>query len=186
MLLSLNFCLLVWGISLFAVVSAAYFSQSLSSKLSNEAQAAALQVQEKQGLIKALTDARATRQPDATLLSAIEAGQDDIEIKQTIVDELASREAQKSHGFSDLMLDLAKNHQQQLWLTRIRMESGRLHIEGSALDSAAVPIWVSQLGEADYFNGREFAAARMYRDEEQQLNFVLSSELNDPTVGVQP
>ena len=48
-------------------------------------------------------------------------------------------------------------------------------IEGAATDSAIVPKWLSSLGQTDYFRGQEFADTRLYRDSEQQLNFVIST-----------
>ena len=37
--------------------------------------------------------------------------------------------------------------------------------------------WISKLREADYFIGRKFAGARMFRNDKDELSFVISSDL---------
>ena len=73
------------------------------------------------------------------------------------------------------MLDLASHSQDQLWLTRINLNGTSVVIEGAATDSFIVPKWLGLLGKTDYFKGQEFSDTRLYRDPEQQLNFVIST-----------
>jgi hypothetical protein len=54
-------------------------------------------------------------------------------------------------------------------------------MEGAATDSSIVPRWLSSLGQTDYFRGQEFSNTRLYRDSEQQLNFVISTS-TEPTL----
>lgn len=59
-------------------------------------------------------------------------------------------------------------------------------IEGQATDSAIVPKWLSSLGQTDYFRGQEFSNTRLYRDSEQQINFVISTDTQLPIENTPP
>lgn len=142
-------------------------------------------VEQKKGLVDSLIEAKDSRQQDKTIVAAIESHQRELNIKTTILTELATRETQKSNGFSALMTDLASHHQPSLWLTNILLDERNLYLEGTATDSEALPRWVNKLSQADYFNGKEFAGARMFRNEQDTLSFVLSSQLDDVNRGSQ-
>jgi len=136
-------------------------------------------VKMKKELIDSMIEAKDAKVQDPFIIAQIERTQKQLNVKNAILDELKARESQKSNGFSALMVDLASNHQPELWLTNINLDERKLYLEGTTSDSSALPKWVSKLGGAAYFNGKEFAGARMFRDEKQMLSFILSSELDD-------
>lgn len=144
-----------------------------------EQQVAALERQNenKRQTVDALTTALRERQQDPSKIRELEALRATEQAKRQIVNELSSREIQKQRTFSDLMVSLAEHHHPSLWLTLIRMDTQKLHIEGTSIGSDSVPQWVNKLNDAAYFNGIEFASARLYREDETTLSFVLSSEL---------
>lgn len=133
----------------------------------------------KKELIDSMIEAKETKVQDPSIIAQIEKTQKQLNVKNAILNELKVRETQKSNGFSALMVDLASNHQPELWLTNINLEERKLYLEGTTSDSSALPQWVNKLGRAAYFNGKEFAGARMFRNDEQMLSFILSSELDD-------
>lgn len=182
-LLSLNFALLIWALAIITLVIVGFGVGTNNSGAKKEAQTYANQVSEKTTLLSTLADTLDKRAQDPGLLKTLEGTQKTLKTKQTIVAELGNRQAQKENGFSALMLDLANNTQEDVWLTRISLNESRVRIEGGTLVSAAVPGWVNKLSGAKSFTGKEFAEARMFRDEQEQLNFVLSSELSDSNSG---
>lgn len=183
-LLSLNFAFLIWFLALVSIVVAGVSVSRLKNHAQQEVLFAAQQVKDKTTLLGVMTKGRDSRVQNPKLVEALEQSQKQLKIKKTIVRELANREQQKSQGFSALMLDLAANHQQDLWLTEIHLNESQISIRGGATDSAAVPNWVNKLASAEYFIGKEFAAARLYRDGNEELLFVLSSEIADLGAGV--
>ncbi|WP_343859125.1 PilN domain-containing protein [Aliiglaciecola litoralis] len=138
-----------------------------------------MNVKQKKFLVDTLREAKDSRTQDKSILAAIEKNQQELDVKLTILNELSNRESQRSNGFSALMQDLAANHQSSLWLTNILLDERKLYLQGTTSNSEALPKWISKLNQAQYFAGTEFAGARMVRNEQEMLNFVLSSELDD-------
>jgi Tfp pilus assembly protein PilN len=149
----------------------AYQQQSLLSEMANIEQTK----QQQQILLKQLQLAIDNQNMDPALLKKIEENQQSINVKKLVLDKLSVQESLKSNSFSKLMLDLATYNPSGLWLTHISLYGKSVLIEGAADDSAIIPKWVSLLGQTDYFRGQEFSDTRLYRDTEQQLNFMIST-----------
>jgi len=132
---------------------------------------------EKTTKLNTLTSQRDNRKQDTLLVSQVEKLQTEVRAKQLLLEELKGREQLKNHGFSSLMLELAQNHKPNLWLTRINISENKVRMEGRASESQIVPAWMRQLRHSDYFAGRNFAAARMFLNDEGSLNFIISSDL---------
>ena len=149
----------------------------------SEIQAATKDTQEKYNqqtkMLKMLTEARDERAQDPELLSSVEKLQNEVRDKALLLEELRGREQLKNQGFSTLMEDLSFSHVDGVWLTRININEQRIRMEGATLESSKVPLWVSKLKDSNYFAGRSFAGARMFRDDADELNFVISSELKE-------
>jgi Tfp pilus assembly protein PilN len=128
-------------------------------------------------MLTMLTQARDTRAQDPALLAEVQKLQKEARDKGLLLEELKGREQLKNQGFSMLMDDLSTSHVEGVWLTRISIAEQRIRMEGATLESSKVPQWVSKLRDSDYFSGRSFAGARMFRDDEDNLNFVISSSL---------
>jgi Tfp pilus assembly protein PilN len=112
---------------------------------------------------------------DPKLLEQVEMKQQLISLKKRVLNKLSGQEGLKSNGFANLMVDLASHNQDGLWLTHISLNGMSVVMEGAAINSALVPKWLSSLGQTDYFKGQEFADTKLYRDADQQLNFVIST-----------
>ena len=126
-------------------------------------------------LVSELKDAIKNLNVDLNLIEEVEEKQHLIRLKQRVLNQLVGQEGLKSIGFSKLMVDLSSHSQSELWLTRINLNGTSVIMEGAATDSSVVPKWLSLLGQTDYFRGQEFSNTRLYRDSEQQLNFVIST-----------
>lgn len=174
-LLSLPLVLVAWcGVAFVLVLLHIYFSveqQEVSNKLTSIENTIQQQTQLKDRLQKELEGLTS----DPKLKKQLIKKQQSLNLKKRVVIELQGQEKNKSTGFADLMLDLSKDHQQQLWLTRIYLNDTAVTLEGIALDSANIPIWVNSLGDSAYFTGQEFFNAHIYRNEEQ-LHFTLTTK----------
>lgn len=131
--------------------------------------------QQQEILLNELQSAADKMQVDPVLLKQVEKKQQLISLKKRVLNELAGQEQLKTSGYANLMVDLASHNQSGLWLTHINLNGISVVIEGAATDSALIPKWLSSLGQTDYFRGQEFADTRLYRDSNQQLNFVIST-----------
>jgi Tfp pilus assembly protein PilN len=156
------------GLMYFYITSEQQAVQSDIAKIKQNNQQQKLLVEE---LLSAVDKLKA----DPKLLKQVEKDQQRINLKKRVLNELAGHEELTSNGFSSLMIDLANHNQSGLWLTHINLNGKSVVMEGAATDSASIPKWLITLGQTDYFRGQEFADTRLYRDSEQQLNFVIST-----------
>lgn len=178
-LFTVNVVIIAWSVS-----SALLFAVSQNYQATyDDIQAQTRNIQDeyntKSKTLKMLKEARDTRAQDPALLAEVEKFQREATDKRLLLEELRGREQLKNQGFSMLMRDLSQQHVDNIWLTRINIEEQKIRIEGATLESSSVPIWVNRLKESDYFAGRSFAGARMFRDDEDDLNFVISSDLSE-------
>jgi Tfp pilus assembly protein PilN len=149
----------------------AFEQQQFESEISNLEQ----NKRQQQILVKELQDLVDKQKVDPILLKQVEKNQRLMSLKKRVLGQLSGQEQLKSNSFSKLMIDLANHHQSGLWLTHINLNERSVVLEGAATDSAVVPKWLSSLGQTDYFRGQEFTDTRLYRDSEQQLNFIIST-----------
>jgi Tfp pilus assembly protein PilN len=131
---------------------------------------------QQQLLVNELNSVLENMKVDPKLLKEVEEKQQLIRLKERVLDQLAGQKNLKSIGFSKLMLDLASRNQGGLWLTHINLNGGSVMLKGVATDSVFVPKWIGSLSQTDYFKGQEFSDTRLYRDSEEQLNFVISTK----------
>ncbi|WP_340676967.1 PilN domain-containing protein [Paraglaciecola sp.] len=134
-------------------------------------------------LVKALQTELTNVKNDPQLLLDVEQNIQVLRLKKRVLQELQGQEDLKTNGFAQLMLELSENHQSGLWLSHISLDGRNVQLEGGANESSLIPKWLNNLGETAYFRGQEFAQTRVFRNEEQQLNFIIAtSAANNDTV----
>jgi Tfp pilus assembly protein PilN len=174
-LLTLSSVIVSWvSVAIFCSLSYFYMmaeQQSFKLKITNLEQ----NKQQKKTLVNELNIALENIKVDPDLLKIVEEKQQTIQLKKRVLNELIGQENLKSTGFSTLMLDLAGHSLNGLWLTHIDLNGMSITIKGATTDSAFMPKWLSSLGQTEYFKGQKFSDTRLYRDSEEQLNFVVST-----------
>lgn len=138
----------------------------------------ASQVSSKSTRAQVLQEQLENRSKDPLLLARIDDTQQELDLKNRLLNEVKGREILKNTGFSSLMLALAENHNPDLWLTDINIDQQDLRFAGQTIDSAAVPKWLQQLGKSEFFQGKDFASTRLYR-EQDGVRFEISSRLQE-------
>ena len=169
----------LWLLCIIAVVVFSVLTEIRVNRVETELDTATKLVKSKQDVTNLLAESVANLKQDPELVATIQRRQEVLAVKNSVMAELAKRHDQKSNGFAQLMLDLARNHHPELWLKTIYLNDAQIRIEGGAAESSAVPKWVNHLSNAEYFQGRSFASAHMYRDGDEQLMFVLNSQSNE-------
>lgn len=177
-LLTLNKCLLL-GLLLLVIVLLLRLQQHWQlTHLQQQQQGLEQTLAEKTTLVTAMQQQLHNRIEDPKLVKKVNQLQQELRVKQQLLGEVQGREKLKTQGFAALMLDLARSASPQLWLREIAVDRHNIKFAGQANHSESLPKWLEALGNTEYFQGREFAAARLYR-QEQQLHFVISSKLKD-------
>lgn len=114
-------------------------------------------------------------QPDKKLLQQAQRLQQQIQAQQYLLGRLGKEQAAEHGSYAELMLALAQQHQRDIWLTQIAVTDGRLQLHGRSLSAESVPRWLKNLSNSEYFIGTEFGSVKVFRDEKDQLNFVLGT-----------
>ena len=99
---------------------------------------------------------------------------------QRLADHLRDLDAQRRGGFAPLLQALADRHPPRgLWLTRIRLQAGGADVglQGLSQDQELLPLYLQSLGQSSAFSGRDFARFDLQRNEQDLLQFQLSSRL---------
>ena len=184
-LLTLGFAGVVWSVTALVIAVFTFFAYSNWSVEADLAEPFASSYAEKQSMIRVLTDARDGRLNDETLMLQVETLQKQLRARTLLINELEKKEQLKNQGFSSLMRDLAENHQEGVWLKRIRVSEQQLQLMGGTESASAVPHWIKNLKQANYFTGRKFAAATLYRDESDVLQFEIGAQLTPLITGTE-
>ena len=91
-----------------------------------------------------------------------------IAARKALLETLDSVAVRDTQGFSSYMIGLARQNNQQLWLTRISLaESGTsMVLEGTTVAAHQVPAYLERLKQEPVFVGRSFSAFDLLQDED--------------------
>ena len=113
----------------------------------------------------------------------------DIAALETVAARLTAGVLGRAGSFTDALKGLGRATTEGVWLTGIKLHqgSGRMALEGKALDAARVPALMAALGTQPQFAGTAFAALDIKRDEtrpdDSAIHFrITSMETHAPYV----
>lgn len=91
-----------------------------------------------------------------------------IAAREALLDTLDSVAVRDTQGFSSYLIGLARQNNQQLWLTRVGLsESGEsMSLEGTTVGAYQVPAYLERLKQEPVFVGRSFTAFDLTQDED--------------------
>lgn len=125
-------------------------------------------------------------QPDIRLVQQAEQLQREIQAQHYLLGRLRNEQQAGRGTYAQLMLALADQHKQDIWLTHIEVTGSRLQLQGKSLSAESVPRWLQSLSKSDYFIGTRFGSLKVFRDDEQLLNFVLGATELQPDKTLRP
>jgi Tfp pilus assembly protein PilN len=178
-LLTFSLVLFLWCFVLGFVLLLNFYFASEQQTLQKEFGQLNSHNNQQRALVNSLQAELENLKADPQLMSQVAKKQQMVSLKKRVHNELVGQEKRKTTGFANLMLDLAENHQTDLWLTRLYLNDQSVTIEGATSKSASIPVWVNKLGNSQFLKGQQFSETRIYRDEDQQqLHFVLTTGEN--------
>lgn len=113
--------------------------------------------------------------PRSDLTRDVQRLETEIQLRQTLLAELRRRGQLRRHDFAGLLTDLARHHQDGVWLTRIQQTQNQLVLSGQSTDPAVLPYWLSGFRQAETLSQRHFNMVELRRDDRNILRFVLQS-----------
>ena len=174
-LLSLPIVLVLWSILLIAFVGIYGYVSTKQQNLRTHLGQLNKNNANQETLLNSLISQMNNVTAEQKLLDEVTTKQQQVSLKKRVYSELAGQEQIKSTGFADLMQDLAEYHHVDIWLKRIYLNHHHVTIEGGTSQSISIPKWLQKLGQGNFFKGQEFTTTRIYRYQDEQLNFVLST-----------
>ncbi|WP_438864652.1 PilN domain-containing protein [Neptunicella sp.] len=176
-LFTLNFVSFVWTAALLLMLFIWFWvgqnATSVKDQLAEKnAQNAMLQTR-----LTDLSQQLSKRKEDPQLLAKISELKQDIHDKQYVVQAINQLDGLESQNFPAIMTDLASIHQPNLWLTQIKVENNKVYLQGRVTDPSVIPIWLRKLGQSTFFAGQDFGQAQIQRQQDEQLHFVIATDL---------
>ena len=132
------------------------------------------ELQQQTDLVTELTAQLQKRQEDPQLLAVFAGLQLSLRDKERVKEALNDREMLKSASFALMLRELSQQHRENLWLTGIKVDEHSMVFDGEVNTPEAVPQWVGRLGATQYFSGKSFDQARLFR-EDNVLYFSLAT-----------
>ena len=171
--------LVVWLLTLLIIVLVTMRLSATVQKQSavlNQAQERTIQLDEDLAMAKSQL---AERKPSQVLSEELETLNLSFSQKTLLIEELSGQETREQAPFYQALNGFADIADGSLWLTRFVVHSERLSLYGKVNDPGALPAWLKRLGNATYFEEKEFEVIKLSRDinKDGNPNGVLSFEL---------
>ncbi len=118
----------------------------------------------------------ADKQDKTAFIDELKALQQEILHKQQIFDYLDQSSVQSTADYAQVMEDLAKYHEPNIWLTHINFSGRKVTFEGQATQSKFLPIWLNNLKQSSFFIGKEFSVLELSTQDGVSV-FSIASDL---------
>lgn len=103
----------------------------------------------------------AEKQNKALFINELKTLQQEILHKKQIFSYLEQSSDQSTADYAQVMEDLAKYHEPNIWLTHIKFAGQKVTFEGQAAQSKFLPIWFNNLKQSPFFVGKEFSVMEL-------------------------
>ena len=97
---------------------------------------------------------------------------------QAIFTQINKLYQQHKQGFSPIFTALSSLKSQDVWLTGVNVDHDSIKIDGGAIRSQDIPLWIDGLKDASVLVGKDFSALEIMRHEDY-LTFTLNEQVTD-------
>ncbi|TRW50472.1 PilN domain-containing protein [Aliidiomarina halalkaliphila] len=145
------------------------------SAFSDRIEAARTEQLQKQAEMTRLAEQVRDMRPRTDLTREVQRLETEVQLRQSLLAEMRRRGQLRRHDFAGLLTDLARHHQDGIWLTRIQQSQNQLILTGQSTDPAILPYWLSGFRQSNTLSRRHFSMVELRRDDRDVLRFVLQS-----------
>lgn len=158
------------------VLCSGLYGLTLYQLNAKEQQVAAIkkELSRQQHSIEEITQALTQRVSDPVLASKLASFAEQSRTRGMLLNHIRKLSALKQRSFSGLFDSLSQSNSTELWLTEFLVTPDELNLEGLIAQPRALPMWISELSQTDFFKGQEFNVASVVR-EQDSLVFKLNS-----------
>ncbi len=178
-LLSFNQMAVVWCFAMLVLLSLYFYTSDQLQSSRQTLVTLQLEEGEKRTELQKLEAKLMAHQASAMLNRELAARKLELEVKRRLLNSLGEKQLLKSQGFAVLMADLAKVNDKEVWLTQVLVTEGNINLSGITTSSDAVPRWVNGFKRVASLAGQGFYQFSVARDENDQLAFELTSDIQD-------
>ncbi|GGO71349.1 PilN domain-containing protein [Bowmanella pacifica] len=172
-LLTLPFMLLVWALVVILLLLGWGYAERQLAYWQVVEQQAGQRLQHQRTQIASQQQLLA-REPSEELARRVVGLQEQVDTLKQIQNLLQQKDS-GAPGYATFMLELAKYHEDGIWLNQIQVRGTQMYLQGGVQQSEALPAWLDRLSQSPYFQGKEFSNVTLTRDTQDNLQFVLSS-----------
>ncbi|MBE0364898.1 hypothetical protein PULV_a3185 [Pseudoalteromonas ulvae UL12] len=109
------------------------------------------------------------KQNKSKLAQELKLIENEITHKKLMFDFISSRSEADAVYFANVMTDLARFHDNRIWLTEFKINPDNVTLAGMAENASVLPHWLDNLKQSDFFSGQSFSVMEF----EQKNNTVM-------------
>lgn len=117
--------------------------------------------------------------PSPQLMTKLDRLSQELNGKRFLSQHLKGKAAPLEQQYSEVMLDLGRLHNDNLWVTKMRFDEQGVFLKGFALDALAVPKWLNGLQESAFFSGKSFALMNLKNEKQDLIEFEINTVVEE-------
>jgi len=168
--------LLLGALLIIAITWAFYSYKTYSSELDLEQNRQYLKQGKAQ--LEVVKQQLAEKQNKALFINELKTLQQEVLHKQQIFTYLELSTDQSATDYAQVMQDLAKYHEPNIWLTHIKFAGKSVTLQGQVSQSKFLPIWFSNLKQSSFFIDKEFSVLEL-STQDGVSKFNVATDLSD-------
>ena len=120
----------------------------------------------------------AEKQNKTLFINELKTLQQEVLHKQQIFSYLEQSSDQSATDYAQVMHDLAKYHEPNIWLTHIKFVGQSVTLQGQTSQSKFLPIWFDNLKQSPFFIDKEFSVLEL-STQDGVSTFNVATDLSD-------
>jgi MSHA biogenesis protein MshI len=181
--LPLSMMVAVWALALLLVGSVGGYLHLSHTQLNEKLKESTKVLGVSKTALEMLEARHADFKPSPQLMTKLDRLSQELNGKRFLSQHLKGKAVPEKKRYSEVMLDMGRFHDDNLWITKMRFDEEGVFLKGFALNALAVPQWLNKLQESAFFSGKSFALMNMKNDNHNiiafEINTVAKVELSD-------
>ncbi len=132
-----------------------------------------IQVSDEQKSVTANQAALAARKPSPALTTELDRDNAEEAAKNELLNALQTGVLSGQHGYTPVLVSLARNTMEGLWLTTIEISGDDVNLNGAARKADFVPIYIDKIVSDSGFGAREYSSLKLQTDDSGLLIFEM-------------
>ena len=177
--LPLSLMVVCWVGALFLVGVGSLYVYFEQSKLNELLSQSSLELNASKTELTQLQARHADYKPSPQLMTQLDRLTQELNGKRFLSQHLKGNVGPDQQRYSQVMVDMGRYHDARLWLTKMRFDEQGVFLKGFATEATAVPQWLNQLQDSQFFSGKSFALMNLKDKSNQVIAFEINTVVQD-------